>query len=69
MNKYYTLEELENMPTLHQGHCDNVKYDDGKTRVLLSRMTIEDGMEYNNQVTIEKLKREGWVTVAQYQAK
>lgn len=65
----YTLAELEAMPTIHSGHFDNLKFDDGKNRVWLSRMTVADGMPYDNQVTVEKLIDGNWKTVREYQAK
>jgi len=66
----YTLKELQAKPTLSSGHFDNVKYDDGHIRVLLSRMTVADGMPYNNQVTIEVRNSTGdWITDWQYEAK
>lgn len=77
MNSKYTLSQLEAMPTLEQGHTDDLKVDELETRVWLSRMTIEDGQPYDNQVTIEKLEpRRGrpgngamWITIKQYEAK
>lgn len=66
--KKFTLTELEKLPTLHQGHFDNLKIKDGNVRVWLSRMTVADGMEYNNQVTVENLINGNWVTVAKYEA-
>jgi len=62
----YTKEELKAMPTIHSGQYDNLKIDTGTTRVWLSRMTIADGMSYNNQVTVEKLVNGCWVTVEEY---
>lgn len=70
----YTLSELEAMPTISQGHTDNLKIEteiEGvKYRIWLSRMTVEDGMPYNNQVTVEKLNPApgNWETVEEYQA-
>jgi hypothetical protein len=68
----YTLEELESMPTISKGHTDDLKYEDDDTRVWLSRMTVEDGMPYNNQVTVEKYEEiDGswiWHTVDEYEA-
>lgn len=63
----YTTKKLESMKTISEGHFDNLKIDTGETRVWLSRMTIEDGMPYNNQVTIEKLVNGCWVISEQYQ--
>ncbi len=56
MKRIYTLAELEALPTLSQGHTDDLKVETENTRVWLSRMTVEDGEPYNNKVTIEKLK-------------
>lgn len=74
-----TLEYLESLPTLSVGQADDLKIDNGDTRVWLSRMTIDDGMEYDNQVTIEKYREattrgemyhsKRWVTDYTYQAK
>lgn len=65
-----TLSELESLPTLSQGQADDLKIDDGNTRVWLSRMSVEDGMPYNNQVFIEELNHAKgcWEVVKTYQA-
>lgn len=63
----YTAEQLEEMETIHEGHYDNLKIDTGSMRVWLSRMTVADGMPYNNQVTIEILENGQWVTVDKYE--
>ena len=70
MNKTnYTLKELEGLKTIMQGQADDLKIEDGNIRVWLSRMTIEDGMPYNNQVTVEKLDENGsWNTIEEYEA-
>jgi hypothetical protein len=64
---HFTAAELEEMETLWQGHTDNLKYDDGETRYWLSRMTVADGMPYDNAVTVETLTDGRWITVAEYQ--
>jgi hypothetical protein len=65
----YTLAELQSMQTVHQGHFDDVKFENSKYRVLLSRCKIADGMPYDNQVTVlEKINNE-WETIDQYEAK
>lgn len=68
MIKKFSLAELEIMPTLSQGHMDDLKYDDGVYKVWLSRMTKEDGMPYDNQVTVEKYVNFKWVVHKTYQA-
>lgn len=62
----YTKEELKAMPTIHSGQYDNLKIETPTMRVWLSRMTVADGMPYNNQVTVEKLIDGCWVTVEEY---
>jgi len=48
-----SLEELENMETIVIGQADDLKIDDGRFKVWLCRCGIEDGMPFNNAVTIE----------------
>jgi len=67
--KRCTLRQLKAMRTISQGHTDNLKVDTGTTRIWLSRMTVEDGMPYNNQVTVEKMKNGVWETVDEYRAR
>ena len=38
------------------------------TKVWLSRMTVDDGMPYNNMVIVEKLINGKWETIEEYQA-
>jgi hypothetical protein len=66
----YTLRELQAMETISQGHTDNLKIKTENTKVWLSRMTVEDGMPYNNMVTIEKLTNDGrWEVIEEYPAR
>jgi CDGSH-type Zn-finger protein len=66
----YTLDELEALPTLAVGQADNLKIDNGDgLRVWLCRCGVEDGMPYNNQVTIEEYDGERWSDVETYQAR
>lgn len=68
MDKKHSLAELQALPTLKQSHTDNLKKDTGKERVWLSRMTVADGMPYNNQVTVEVYSNGKWNIVDTYQA-
>jgi hypothetical protein len=77
MNDRYTLEQIQGMPTIHQGQYANLKVETGKERghhldgdekVWLSRFTVEDGAPYDNQVTVERLVNGCWVTVDEYEA-
>lgn len=74
----YTLKELSALRTIVQGQADDLKVEQKNWRVWLSRMTVEDGMPYNNQVTVEKFVVRGrypfkwvgrWEVASQYQAK
>lgn len=65
----YSLAEIESMPTINQGWTDNLKIDTGTERVWLSRLTVEDGNPYNNQVTVERLTDGCWKTVEEYEAR
>ena len=56
MKRIYKLSELEMLPTLSVSQADDLKIDDGETRIWLSRCTVEDGEPYNNKVTVETLK-------------
>ena len=68
--KKYTLRELQQLETISQGQTDNLKIKTEKTKVWLSRMTVEDGMTYNNMVTIEKLTKDGrWEIIEEYPAR
>jgi hypothetical protein len=73
MKKYerFTLEELENMETISQGHMEDLKFDNGSIKIWLSRMTKEDGMPYDNQVTVEfyNPKNYKWETIDEYEAR
>lgn len=79
--KQFTLAEVRKMRVLHQSHFDNLIYanfdidspfrDGGEIRVWLSRCTIEDGMPYNNQITVEEFDANAgrWNTIDVYEAK
>lgn len=70
MKRIYTLSELEALPTLAVGQTDDLKIDDGKKRVWLSRCSVEDGEPYNDKVTVEVVGKNGrWVNDYTYQAR
>ena len=68
--KYFSIEELEALPTLAVGQSCNLKHDSGVVRVWLSRCTVADGEPYNNKVTVEVLDPESgkWEVEAEYAA-
>ena len=59
----FTAAQLEAMPTLSQGHMEDLKISEEGVdangekwwqKTWLSRMTAEDGMPYDNQITVER---------------
>lgn len=69
LNKMFRLDELNKMPTISSGQADDLKYETKDLRIWLSRLTIADGMEYNNQVSIDMNRNGTWHTLALYEAK
>jgi hypothetical protein len=71
----FTLQELEDMPTLTVLDADDEKLDvmisGVRVKVFLSRIRKADGAPYDNQVTVEYVDYESysWVTLYQYEAK
>lgn len=69
MKTYYRLKELQALPTLHEGHYDNLKVETDDSRVWLSRLGTADGMSCDNQVTVEHWRNYKWTTVRVYEGK
>ena len=63
----YSAAELDAMPTLSQGHFDDLKVDTGTERVWLSRCGTDDGMPFDDAVTHEELIEGRWVEVEMYE--
>lgn len=53
-------------PTIHTSHTDDLIFETVVARVWRSRMTVEDGMPYNNQITIEVWSKDAWKTIAEF---
>lgn len=70
LKERYSLEELEEMETISIGQADNLKVETEDTRIWLCRCGIDDGMPYDNQVTVEKLDKNDyiWKEIETYQA-
>lgn len=72
---HITLEMLDKMDTIHQGHFSNIKADfihedKVRYRVSLSRMLVADGEPFPNRVIIQrKAINSEWEVVSTYQAK
>lgn len=67
-NSQYTLAELQALPTLSVGQADDLKVDDGTTRIWLSRVGVDDGMAYDNMVSVQRYQGNRWTVVDEYQA-
>lgn len=65
---HLTLDELDEMPTLEQGQADDLKIATVDERVWLCRCGVEDGMPFDNAVTVEYLLKGSWVEVAMWEA-
>lgn len=62
----YTAAELEQLPTLAVGQTDDLKIDDGDTRVWLARTGEDDGEAYDNRISVEQLVDGRWVVAQEY---
>ena len=73
--KNYTLAYLQSLPTLCVGQSCDLKIDNSKNRIWLSRCTVADGEPYDNKVTVEScIAPDGtvtrtWAVVRSYPAK
>lgn len=63
-----TADELDEMPTLAQGQADDLKIETVDERVWLCRCGVEDGMPFDNAVTVEYLLKGRWTEVAMWEA-
>lgn len=70
-NHKYTKSELENKRTLSVGQASNLKVEDydhnPPMRVWLSRMTVADGMPFNNAIEVEYYLDGRWIEVERYE--
>lgn len=74
--KKLTLKQVQELPVIRQSHFDNLikeyEHNGTKYRVWVSRCTKEDGMPYNNQITVEKFDETNgytWTIEKQYEPK
>ena len=65
---HLTLEEVIKMEVISQGQTDDLIFEDDGVRLWVSRMTEEDGMPYNHQITVEAYDGSSWFTITEYQA-
>lgn len=69
--RQFALRELQALPTLTSGQADDLKIEilgTSPVRVWLSRMTIEDGMAFDQAVTVETWRNGRWQEHAVYEA-
>lgn len=59
--------DLADLPTLAQGQIENLKIDDGTTRVWLSRGGVADGLPCDSMVSIERLRDGKWRNAYDYE--
>ncbi len=52
-----SLAEIQSLATISSGHADDLKIDSDGVRVWLSRMTVQDGAAFDNEVTVEIFHR------------
>jgi len=65
----FTADALKQLPTIKEGHFDNLKMEKNGVQYWLSRMTVADGAPYDNQVTVMFRQNGKWKTGKKYQAK
>lgn len=63
----YTAKELQNIPTISTGQSCDLKLDLGDKRVWLSRCGVEDGMPFENAISIEQLINGKWIETELYE--
>lgn len=63
-----SLRYLRRRKVLSVGQADDLRFDNGRTRVWLSRCGVEDGEPYTNKVTVEVLRDDKWEVYRAYQA-
>lgn len=55
----YSKAALAALPTITQGQVDDLKIETKTERVWLSRLTREDGVAQDHQITVEHLRADG----------
>jgi hypothetical protein len=65
----YTLDELEEMPTISESQTADLKIETEDERIWLERTGVPDGEWCNNKVTVEFLLNGKWCTILEYEAK
>jgi hypothetical protein len=59
-------DDLENLPTLDEAESRDLKYDDGRLRVWLSRRGRSGGDPFDRTVYVEERKGGGWWEVGPF---
>ena len=63
-----SLRYLRRRKVLAVGQADDLRFDNGRTRLWLSRCSTDDGEPYANKVTVEALVDGAWKVYRTYQA-
>ena len=73
MKVRHTAETLRAMPTIKEGHFENLKMEyfsateNKMMRVWLSRCGVADGLPYDDGVRVELFRNGRWATACEYQ--
>ena len=62
------LADLLKMNVIEQGYTADLLINDGRFKVWLERVGIDDGMPYDNAVVIETNIEGKWIDVLMYEA-
>lgn len=69
LHSEFSLSQLMQFPVRAVGQADDLRFDNGRTRIWLSRCDENDGEEYKYKVTVESLRTGGvWQVYTTYQA-
>lgn len=63
-----SLSDLEDMEVIEEGYTADLLINDGRFKVWLERVGVDDGMPYDNAVTIETVIEGKWIEVLMYEA-
>lgn len=65
--RWYTADDLRDLPTLCVGQTDDLKIETLTERVWLCRCGIADGAQFREGITVERLIAGRWETVDEYE--
>lgn len=67
--KSLSIDDINAADVISSAQFDDLLYDKDGLRIWVSRMSIEDGMPYNDQVTIEEYSetKRKWIITNRYE--